>query len=94
MKKISYFALLIAELFVGTLLMISLWQSSLYILVAASAAAVIGLSIWQLVRYFKVADPIAKKKALRNIAFAMLIPFAVFLVTYVVIAIAFVIAFA
>ena len=93
MKKILYFVLLIAELFVDTVLMISLWDSSLYIPLAVSVAAVVGLLIWQLVRYVKATELEVKRKHLRNIALIMLVPIAVFFVTYVVIAIAFVIAF-
>lgn len=94
MKKVLYFVLLIAELFVGSVLMISLFDSSLYIPLAVSVVAVVGLLIWQLVRYVKVAELAVKRKLLRNIALIMLIPIAVFFVTYVVIAIAFIIAFA
>jgi hypothetical protein len=94
MKKVLYFALLIAELFVGTLLMISLWNASLYIPVAVAAVAVVGLLIWQLVRYIRATDPAVKKKILLNVALFMLVPMAVFFVTYVVIAIAFIFAFA
>ena len=94
MKKILYFALLIAELFVDSALMISLWDSSLYIPLAVSVGAVVGLLIWQLVLYVKAAELAAKKKILRNIALIMLIPIAVFFITYVVVAIAFIIAFA
>lgn len=94
MKKILYFVLLIAELFVSSVLMISLWDSSLYIPLAVSVGAVVGLLIWQLVLYVKVAELAAKKKILRNIALIMLIPIAVFFITYVVVAIAFIIAFA
>ena len=93
MKKIFYFGLLIIELFVDSLLMISLFDSLLYIPLSVSAAAVIGLLIWQLVRYAKVAEIRAKRKLLCNIALIMLIPIAVFLVTYVGIAITFIIAF-
>ena len=94
MKKVLYFVLLIAELFVDSVLMISLFDSSLYIPLAVSVVAVVGLLIWQLVRYVKVAELAVKRKLLRNIALIMLIPIAVFFVTYVVIAIAFIIAFA
>ena len=93
MKKILYFVLLIAELFVGSVLMISLYDSSMYIPPAVSVAAVVGLLIWQLVWYFKTNDPATKRKNFRNIALIMLIPIAVFAVTYVVVAIAFIIAF-
>jgi hypothetical protein len=94
MKKILYFVLLIAELFVDSVLMISLYDSSLYIPLAFSVAAVVGLLIWQLVRYVKVAELAVKRKLWRNIALILLIPIAVFFVTYVVIAITFIIAFA
>ena len=94
MKKVLYFVLLIAELFVDSVLMISLFDSSLYIPLAVSVVAVVGLLVWQLVRYVKVAELAVKRKLLRNIALIMLIPIAVFFVTYVVIAIAFIIAFA
>ena len=93
MKKIFCFVLLIAELFVGSMLMISLWDSSLYIPLAVSIAAVVGLLIWQLVRYIKITDAAVKKKIIRNIALLMLIPIAVFFITYVVVAMIFVIAF-
>ena len=81
MKRILYFALLIAELFVGSLLMISLWDSSLYIPVAVSAAAVVGLLIWQLVRYVRATDLETKKKILINIALFALVPVGVFFIT-------------
>ena len=93
MKKVLYFALLIAELFVGSVLMISLWNSSLYIPVAISAASVVGLWIWQIVRYVRATDPEAKKRNLINIALFALIPMAVFFITYVVVAVIFIFAF-
>ena len=93
MKKILYFALLIAELFVDTVLMISLWDGSLYIPIVVSAVAVAGLLIWQLVRYAKLTDLALKKKILYWIVLIMLIPSAVFFATYVVMAVAFIIAF-
>ena len=94
MKKILYFALLIAELFIGSLLMLSLWDSSLYIPVAVSVAAVVGLLIWQLVRYIRATDPAVKKKIQLHAALFALIPIAVFFITYVVVVIAFIFAFA
>ena len=94
MKKILCFVLLIAELFVDSMLMISLWDSSLYIPLAVSVGAVVGLLIWQLVRYVKLAEPAVKRNLLRNIALILLIPVAVFFITYVVISIAFIVAFA
>ena len=92
MKRVLYFILLFAELFVGLMLMISLWDVLIYIPIAVGAVLA-GLLIWQTVRYFKVSDPERKKKILTNIALAMLLPSAAFFVTYVVIAIMFVIAF-
>ena len=93
MKKVLYFILLIAELFVGSLFMISLWGSSLYIPIAIAVAALVGLSIWQLVRYVKTTDVAVKRKILFNLVLIMLIPSAVFWITYIVIAVALVIAF-
>ena len=93
MKRILYFILLIAELFVGSLLMISLWDALPYIPIAVSAI-VVGLLIWQLVWYFKANNLETKRKIRRNIALIMLTPIAAFITTYVVVAIAFIIAFA
>ena len=93
MKKIFYFVLLIAELFVDSMLMLSLWNSSMYIPPAVSVAAVVGLLIWQLVWFFKTNNPAKKRTVLRNLPLIMLIPMAVFVVTYIVVAIAFIIAF-
>ena len=92
MKRLLYFALLIAELFVGSLLMISLWDALFYIPIAVSAI-VVGLLIWQLVWYFKTNNPATKSKLLRNIVLIMLIPIVVFVVAYIVIATLFAIAF-
>ena len=93
MKKVLYFILLIAELFVGSLFMISLWGSSLYIPIAIAVAALVGLSIWQIVRYVKTIDVAVRRKILFNLVLIMLIPSAVFWITYIVIAVALVIAF-
>lgn len=94
MKKILYCVLLAVELFVDSVLMISLWDSSLYIPLAVSVAAVVGLLIWQLVRYVKVAELAVKRTLLLYIALIMLIPIAVFFITYVFVAIVFIFAFA
>jgi hypothetical protein len=48
-KKLLYFILIAAELFVGVLLMSSLWMSGLYIPIAIAAVALVALLIWQLV---------------------------------------------
>ena len=94
MKKILCFVFLIAELFVDSVLMISLFDSLLYIPLAVSVAAVVGLLIWQLVRYVKVAELAVKRTLLLYIALIMLIPIAVFFITYVFVAIVFIFAFA
>ena len=93
-KKLLYFILIAAELFVGALLMSSLWMSGLYIPIAIAAVAVVALLIWQLVLLSGRTDAAARIKILCNVACVMLIPIAVFFITYVVIAIAFIIAFA
>lgn len=92
MKKVLYFGLLAAELFVSTLLMISLWDTLLYVPIAA-AAIVVGLLIWRIVRYFKVTDHDEKIKILFHIAFIMLIPIAAYFLTYLGIAILFIFTF-
>ena len=96
MKKILYLipaALIAAELFVDTLLMISLYDSNLYIPVIIAALAVVGMLVWQTVLFFKAHTPMAKWKIMWNAAFIMLIPMVIFAIVCVVIAIAFVIAF-
>lgn len=93
MKKILYFILLAAELFVGTCLMISLWDSSLHILMAIAIIAVVALLTWQIILFFKTADNTGKSRIMLKIALIMLIPIAVFVITIIVIAIAFIIAF-
>ena len=93
MKKILYFTLLIAELFVGVLLMSALWNSMLYFPIAIAAVALIAILTWQIILYTKTSDTTLKKKILLRIALAMLIPIAVFIITYIVIAIWFIIAF-
>lgn len=94
MKKILYFVLLAVELFAGFLFMSGLWNSSLYIPVAVTVALVVGLLVWQLMRFAKAADCAAKKKILRNIALILLIPSAVFVITYIGVVIALIIEFA
>lgn len=93
MKKILYFILLAAELFVGTCLMISLWDSSLYIPMAIAIIAVVALLTWQIILFFKTADNTVKSRIMLKIALIMLIPIAVSVIMIIVIAIAFIIAF-
>ena len=94
MKKLLYLIVIAAELFVDLMLMISLWDAGLYIPIAIAAMAVLALSVWQVMLLHKRTDALARRRILWNIIFEMLIPAAVFFITYVVVAIAFIIAFA
>ena len=94
MRKILYFILLAAELFVGVLLMMSLWNSSLYIPIAIATVGLVALLTWQIVLFAKATDIAVKRKIMLGIALSMLIPIAVFFVTYIGVAIVFIIAFA
>ena len=93
-KRILYFILLIAELFLDWLFIGGLRNSSLYTPIVISVVAVVGLMIWQLIRLAKVSDLAIKKKILRNIALILLIPTAIFFVTYIVVAVEMIVAFA
>ena len=93
MKKILYFVLLIAELVVGALLMYALYDSAMYIPVAIAAVALAASLVWHVVLLVKAADDVAKRMVLLRIALIMLIPCAVFAVTYIGVGIAFIIAF-
>lgn len=93
MKKILYFILLAFELFVGVLLMMSLWNSTLYIPIAIAAVALVAMLTWMLILYAKAKDAAAKRKIMLGIALSVLIPIAVFFITYFVVAIMFIVAF-
>ena len=92
-KKILYFILLAAELFVGTLLLMSLWESNMTITCVVAIVATLGLLLWQTVRFFKATDPTVKRKSTRNIALALLIPFAAFVAVYTYLVVGLAIAF-
>lgn len=93
MKRILYFVLLIAELFVGTLFMISLLENGLYIPIAIVIVAMAVLLTWQIRKLLKTTDSEMKRKIRVRIALIMLIPSAVFVITYILVGIALVIAF-
>lgn len=93
MKKILYFILLIAELFVGVLLLSALWNSSLYVPIVIAAVALIAILTWQIILFAKTSDEALKYKIKVRIALAMLIPSATFIVTYIAVAIMFIFAF-
>ena len=93
-KKLLYFIVIAAELFVDLMLMISLWDAGLYIPIAIAAVALLALSVWHVILLRKCMDAQIRRRILWNIIFVMLAPAAVFFITYVVVAIAFIIAFA
>ena len=93
MKKVLYFILLAAELFVDVLFMMALADSSLYIPIAIAVVATLVALIWLIILFAKAEDKKAKRKFMLGIALSMLIPLIVFAITYVVVAIMFIIAF-
>ena len=94
MKKILYFILLAVELFVGILFMISLWESLLYIPIVIAAVSLAAMLIWHVILLVRASNVVEKRKIMLRIALAMLIPIVVFIITYIVVAIMFIIAFA
>ena len=93
MTRILYCILLAAETLLGIPFMISLWDSSLYLPLAIAVVSVVALLTWQIVMLTKTTDVALKRKIRWRIALIMLIPIAVFAVTYFILAIAFAIAF-
>ena len=93
MKKVLYFILLAAELFVDVLFMMALVNSSLYIPIAIAIVATLVALIWLIILFAKAEDKKAKRKFMLGIALSMLIPLIVFAITFVVVAIMFIIAF-
>ena len=93
MKKVLYFILLAAELFVDVLFMMALANSSLYIPIAIAIVATLVALIWLIILFAKAEDKKAKRKFMLLIALSMLIPLIVFAITFVVVAVLFVIAF-
>ena len=93
MKKVLYFILLAAELFVDVLFMMALANSSLYIPIAIAIVATLVALIWLIILFAKAEDKKAKRKFMLGIALSMLIPLIVFAITFVAVAIMFIIAF-
>ena len=93
MKKVLYFILLAAELFVDVLFMMALANSSLYIPISIAIVATLVALIWLIILFAKAEDKKAKRKFMLGIALSMLIPLIVFAITFVVVAVLFVIAF-
>lgn len=94
MKKILYCILLAAVLFVDVTLVMSLWNSSVFISVALAVIPTVALIVWRTVLLVRATDDAVKKRSLLIIALSTLIPIAVFIATYIVVAIAFVIMLA
>ena len=93
MKKVLYFILLAAELFVDVLFMMALANSSLYIPIAIAIVATLVALIWLIILFAKAEDKKAKGKFMLGIALSMLIPLIVFAITFFVVAVLFVITF-
>jgi hypothetical protein len=93
MKKILYFILLAAELFVDVLFMMALANSSLYIPIAIAIVATLAALIWLIILFAKAEDKKTRIKIMLGIALSMLIPLIVFGITFVVVAAMFIIAF-
>ena len=93
MKKVLFFILLAAELFVDVLFMMALANSSLYIPIAIAIVATLVALIWLIILFAKAEDKKAKRKFMLGIALSMLIPLIVFAITFVVVAVLFVIGF-
>ena len=93
MKKILCFIMLAAELFVDVLFMMALWNSSLYIPIAIAVVATLAMLIRLIILFTKANDEKAKRKIMFKIALSMLIPLIVFAITFVVVGVAFIIAF-
>ena len=93
MKKVLYFILLAAEVFVDVLFMMGLANSSLYIPIAIAIVATLVALIWMIILFAKAEDKKAKRKFMLGIALSMLIPLIVFAITFVAVAIMFIIGF-
>ena len=93
MKRILYFILIAADLFVDVLFMMALWNSSLYIPIAIAVVATLAMLTWLIILFIKAEDKMAKQKIMLGIALSMLIPLIVFAITFVVVAVMFIIAF-
>ena len=88
-----YFILLAAELFVDVLFMMALANSSLYIPIVIAVVATLAMLIWLIILFAKAEDKKTRIKIMLGIALSMLIPLIVFAITFVVIAVIFIIAF-
>ena len=93
MKKVLYFILLAAELFVDVLFMMALANSSLYIPIVIAVVATLAMLIWLIILFAKAEDKTARRKFMLLIALSMLIPLIVFAITFVAVAVLFVIGF-
>ena len=93
MKKVLFFILLAAELFVDVLFMMALANSSLYIPIEIAIVATLVALIWLIILFAKAEDKKTRIKIMLGIALSMLIPLIGFGITFVVVAAMFLIAF-
>ena len=91
---INYLILLAAELFIGTLLLMSLWSNNMVITCGITIALTVGLAVWQIVRLLRAKDEAVKKKSRRNIALILLLPIVAFIAVFLYVVIGLIIAFA
>ena len=92
-EKGTVFILLAAEVFVGTVLMIALWDSHLYIPIAIAVVATLAMLTWHIILLVKATDTAVKSNIFFRIIAVTTIPIAVFVITYIVIAVVLIIAF-
>ena len=93
-KKILYFILLAAELFIGTLLLMALWMNNnMVITCSVVIVAMVALWTWHIILFAKATDPTVKGKCLRSIALVALLPVAAFVAVYIYVAVGLIIAF-
>ena len=78
MKKVLYAILLLAEFFIGLLLMTLVWSVTLYIPCVIIGVVWAAMMIWQLILLKRTTDAAKKRRIKRNIVLVMLIPTGVF----------------
>lgn len=89
MKKVIYFIVIAAELFIDALLLYSLFQSTLYIPFALAIVGLAAALTWQFILLSKTTDSSARRRIIFRIPLLMLIPAAVFIVSYIIVAVIF-----
>ena len=80
MKKALYLILLLAELFVGFLMVWLVWVNIGWLPCVITIAVWAALLVWQIVKLKKNSDAAEARKIKRNIALIMLIPSTLYIV--------------